>query len=64
MLELDHHCGVFLSSDDPARFHVHTVVRTPNGNDYGRELVRQHAAGPGARGQGGLSPVPECGVPR
>ncbi|MBK3634041.1 DUF3500 domain-containing protein [Streptomyces sp. MBT97] len=22
--------------------HVHSVVRTPNGNDYGRELLRQH----------------------
>ncbi|MBT2248617.1 DUF3500 domain-containing protein [Arthrobacter sp. BHU FT2] len=41
VLELDHHTGVFLSNDDPAPFHMHTVVRTPNGNDYGRELVRQ-----------------------
>jgi len=32
---------VFLSNDEPAPFHMHTVVRTPNGNDYGRELVRQ-----------------------
>ena len=22
--------------------HIHTVVRTPNGNDYGRDLLRQH----------------------
>jgi hypothetical protein len=21
---------------------VHSVIRTPNGNDYGRELLRQH----------------------
>jgi hypothetical protein len=41
VLELDHHTGVFLSNDTPAPFHMHTVVRTPNGNDYGRELVRQ-----------------------
>ena len=41
VLELDHHTGVFLSNDEPAPFHMHTVVRTPNGNDYGRELVRQ-----------------------
>ncbi|MGN7149904.1 DUF3500 domain-containing protein [Arthrobacter sp. SAFR-179] len=41
VLELDHHTGVFLSNDQPAPFHMHTVVRTPNGNDYGRELVRQ-----------------------
>jgi hypothetical protein len=42
VLELDHHTGVFLDNDEPAPFHMHTVVRTPNGNDYGRELVRQH----------------------
>ncbi|WP_457947802.1 DUF3500 domain-containing protein [Pseudarthrobacter sp. alpha12b] len=41
VLELDHHTGVFLSNDQPAPFHMHTVVRTPNGNDYGRELVKQ-----------------------
>ena len=35
MVELDHHCGVFLSNRTPARFHVHTGVRTPNGGDYG-----------------------------
>ncbi|MFE2485285.1 DUF3500 domain-containing protein [Streptomyces mirabilis] len=22
--------------------HVHSIIRTPNGNDYGRELLRQH----------------------
>jgi len=44
VLELDHHTGVFLSNDEPAPFHMHTVVRTPNGNDYGRELVRQAAS--------------------
>ena len=41
VMELDHHTGVFLSNDQPASFHMHTVLRTPNGNDYGRELVRQ-----------------------
>ena len=40
-MELDHHTGVFLNNDTPAPFHMHTVLRTPNGNDYGRELVRQ-----------------------
>ena len=24
--------------------HIHTVVRTPNGNDYGKDLLRQHYA--------------------
>ena len=22
--------------------HIHAVVRTPNGNDYGKDLLRQH----------------------
>jgi hypothetical protein len=26
----------------PGKAHVHTVVRTPNGNDYGKDLLRQH----------------------
>ncbi|MFJ8804409.1 DUF3500 domain-containing protein [Streptomyces sp. NPDC102487] len=29
-------------ADGPTQKHVHSVVRTPNGNDYGRELLRQH----------------------
>ncbi len=41
MVELDHHCGVFLDYDTPQPFHVHTVLRTPHGNDYGRAWVRQ-----------------------
>ena len=28
----------------PTRNHIHTVVRTPNGNDYGKDLLRQHYA--------------------
>src|SRR4051812_32968837 len=39
--ELDHHCGVFLDYDTPQPFHVHTVLRSPHGNDYGRAWVRQ-----------------------
>jgi hypothetical protein len=46
--ELDHHCGVFLDYDTPKPFHIHTVLRTPHGNDYGRAYVRQRqAAHPG-----------------
>jgi hypothetical protein len=26
----------------PSIEHIHTVVRTPNGNDYGKDLLRQH----------------------
>ncbi|MCU1436896.1 MAG: hypothetical protein JWR71_3621 [Pseudarthrobacter sp.] len=48
ILELDHHTGVFLDNDTPAPFHMHTVVRTPNGNDYGRALVKQALGRQGA----------------
>lgn len=44
MIEFDHHSGVFLTNDRPAKFHVHTIVRTPNGNDYGKDLLRLHHA--------------------
>jgi hypothetical protein len=27
--------------DSPKPFHVHTVLRAPHGNDYGRTWVRQ-----------------------
>ena len=43
MIEFDHQMPVALDGPDlPTRDHVHTVVRTPNGNDYGRDLLRQH----------------------
>jgi hypothetical protein len=42
LIEFDHHKGVFLDNEEPERFHAHSVVRTPNGNDYGRDLLRQH----------------------
>ena len=41
-IEFDHHAGVFLTNPEPAKFHVHTIVRTPNGNDYGFDLLKQH----------------------
>lgn len=44
LLEFDHHSGIFLANKEPARFHVHTVMRTPNGNDYGADLLKQHYA--------------------
>jgi hypothetical protein len=28
----------------PGKAHIHSVVRTPNGNDYGKDLLRQHYA--------------------
>jgi hypothetical protein len=42
LIEFDHHRGVFLDADEPIPFHIHTIVRTPNGNDYGKDLLRQH----------------------
>ena len=42
LIEFDHQNGIFLDNDEPTRNHIHTVVRTPNGNDYGRDLLRQH----------------------
>ena len=42
LIEFDHHSGVFLSNKEPLPFHIHTLVRTPNGNDYGKALLRQY----------------------
>jgi hypothetical protein len=39
--ELDHHAGVWLSNRVPQRFHVHSTLRLPNGNDYGRAYIAQ-----------------------
>ena len=47
LIEFDHQRPVGLRHlvDDPlppSLEHIHTVVRTPNGNDYGKDLLRQH----------------------
>jgi hypothetical protein len=42
LIEFDHQSGIALDNDAPSRQHIHTVVRTPNGNDYGKDLLRQH----------------------
>jgi fructose-1,6-bisphosphatase/inositol monophosphatase family enzyme len=42
LIEFDHHPGVALDNEVPTRHHVHTVVRTPNGGDYGADLLRLH----------------------
>lgn len=41
-IEFDQHSGLFLTNPEPRDFHVHTIVRTPNGNDYGIDLLRLH----------------------
>ena len=42
LIEFDHQRGIVFDGDEPSRDHIHTVIRTPNGNDYGRDLLRQH----------------------
>lgn len=42
MCEFDHHSGVFLTNREPAKCHIHTIVRAPNGHDYGKDLLREH----------------------
>lgn len=43
IIEFDHQRGIALNRGGPPnRDHIHSVVRTPNGNDYGKELLRLH----------------------
>lgn len=42
LIEFDHLAGVAFDNDEPTRNHIHSVMRTPNGNDYGMDLLRQH----------------------
>ena len=45
LIEFDHQTPValrHLERGKPTREHIHTVIRTPNGNDYGKDLLRQH----------------------
>lgn len=44
LIEFDHQAPVALQGTRgvPTRAHIHSVVRTPNGNDYGKDLLRQH----------------------
>jgi hypothetical protein len=47
LIEFDHQRpanlrGSAADPNQPTRQHIHTVVRTPNGNDYGKDLLRQH----------------------
>ncbi|MGI9243185.1 MAG: DUF3500 domain-containing protein [Verrucomicrobiales bacterium] len=42
-IEFDHQRPIALErSQIPTRDHIHAVIRTPNGNDYGKDLLRQH----------------------
>ena len=47
LIEFDHQRPANLSGyakdpHVPTQQHIHCVVRTPNGNDYGKDLLRQH----------------------
>jgi hypothetical protein len=44
LIEFDHQTGIIYDNDEHSRNHIHTVVRTPNGNDYGKDLLRLHYA--------------------
>jgi hypothetical protein len=45
LIEFDHQSRVApIRTQTPTREHIHTVVRTPNGNDYGKDLLRMHYA--------------------
>jgi hypothetical protein len=47
LIEFDHQAGVALVNPEPTRTHIHTMVRTPNGNDFGHALrLQQDGAGP------------------
>ena len=44
LIEFDHQgpIGTREQSNGATRNHIHTIVRTPNGNDYGKDLLGQH----------------------
>lgn len=42
LIEFDHLPGIIYTNREPTRRHVHRIVRTPNGNDYGRSLLLEH----------------------
>jgi Protein of unknown function (DUF3500) len=47
LIEFDHQRPANLrkftaDANKPTQQHIHCVVRTPNGNDYGKDLLRQH----------------------
>jgi hypothetical protein len=47
LIEFDHQTPIGMRQvvadpKTPVKEHIHTVMRTPNGNDYGKDLLRQH----------------------
>jgi hypothetical protein len=44
LVEFDQQPGVAFDNLEPSHHHIHTIVRTPNGGDYGTDLLAQHHA--------------------
>ena len=46
LIEFDHQMPVGTTMlherGTPTRDHIHVIIRTPNGNDYGKDLLKQH----------------------
>lgn len=42
LIEFDHHPGVVFDNKEPSHHHVHSIIRTPNGGDYGHDLLGDH----------------------
>ena len=42
MIEFDHHPGLVFDNPASTHHHIHSIIRTPNGGDYGADLLRQH----------------------
>lgn len=46
LIEFDHQAPIAVPSKDgkdtATRNHIHTMIRTPNGNDYGQDFLKQH----------------------
>jgi len=71
LIEFDHQLPANLrqlaaNSNVPNHEHIHVVVRTPNGNDYGKDLLRQHyAAQPHGAEYGSVnSTTPQLPIPK
>ena len=62
LIEFDHQRPANLrlpgtDTNAPNHEHIHVVVRTPNGNDYGKDLLRQHYAAHPHTAQYGAEPA-------
>ncbi len=42
LIEFEHLPGVAFDNPEPSRHHIHTIIRTPNGGDYGADLLGEH----------------------